>query len=553
MDLFLAQITASQWPTLFASFAGIVGIVGVGAACLAYASTSRDRAAIKRAAAVLTSAESWEGSRAVSEHELSAWLRLRGIASESGVADIIRTCWSAWLGSRASTLTELHNLVARREKSKTSVRLSAGIAALLLVIGIVGTLSSVKPILEAFEFRTSISEGAVPIKDGPALSNVAESTELVNSLMHSLGEAFLPSLVALISTIVVVIFRGVYSLNLNRYTLDLDRFAMGTVMPYFLPRTIADEYAQVRSTFESLAKAINKREEKFDQVIVPLAKFVDSVKPTLDGLDRVFIKLSTAADTLTENSTSIAETLTKTLGKKSPLFEAVNGFEGIFKSTNDRLVQLANHIDGIRNDHTESRKHMLDTLNEISKATGKFSVDHEIDRKNVAATVDELKKLVSKLPGDTLKAAQTSFDSGIKGMRSTLETFLAQQAQDGTTTHDDIRSKTQTTLDLVARSLDKISLQIQESAKSIPETLKSLQGALKQQIETKNQSEDAIRSVAEVSKSEMREMRRVLESKAPKVTLPPPPTEPVASSALAATPAAQAKKPGVFTVIFGRR
>lgn len=196
---------------------------------------------------------------------------------------------------------------------------------------------------------------------------------------------------------------------------------------------------------------------------------------------------------------------------------------------------------------------MLDTLNEISKATGKISVDHEIDRKNVAATVDELKKLVSKLPGDTLKAAQTSFDSGIKGMRSTLETFLAQQAQDGTTTHDDIRSKTQTTLDLVARSLDKISLQIQESAKSIPETLKSLQGALKQQIETKNQSEDAIRSVAEVSKSEMREMRRVLESKAPKVTLPPPPTEPVASSALAATPAAQAKKPGVFTGIFGRR
>ena len=98
-------------------------------------------------------------------------MRSRLIHPESGVADVIRACWSASLGSRATSLTELHVLVARRERSKAPARLSAGIAAVLLIIGIVGTLSSVKPILEAFQFRPSAPEGVIPADDAPSLGH----------------------------------------------------------------------------------------------------------------------------------------------------------------------------------------------------------------------------------------------------------------------------------------------------------------------------------------------------------------------------------------------
>lgn len=130
-------------------------------------------------------------------------------------------------------------LVARRERSKLAGKPSGGIASLLLIIGILGTLWSIHPVLKAFQFKVSASTGAIPLDDGPALVNVADSTELVNSLMNNLGDAFMPSLTALIFTILVVALRGWYSLALHRYTLELDRFApslgrsrtMGAIYP----------------------------------------------------------------------------------------------------------------------------------------------------------------------------------------------------------------------------------------------------------------------------------------------------------------------------------
>jgi hypothetical protein len=530
MNLVLAQIANSTLPTFFAVFAGAIGVMGCLAAVVAYASTSRERSAIKKADMTLASSESWEGANAVSEHSLSEWLRNRAIDPESGVADVIRVCWSAWLGSRSTALTELHVLVARRERTKAPARLSAGIAALLLVIGIVGTLSSVKPILKAFQFGSSTPDGAMPVDDGPSIVNIADSTALVNSLMHSLGDSFLPSLVALAFTVLVVALRGIYSLGLQRYTLELDRFAIGTVMPHFRPRSISDEYAEVRAIFGSLAKTMGDREEKFDNVITQLTKFVDSVGPSLKGMDSGIDKMTTAADALASKSNSIATTLTRTLGKKSPLYAAVDGFEGIFAATNDRLAQLSQHIDGIRSEQQDYRNAMQRSLNEISEVTKQVSDDHQREKDNVSKNIEDLRTVVAKIPADLLESAQKTFDDGMTAIRITLMETVDKLAKDVAAVHQDTRSKAQETvekvakdvavvhqetrsktkeaLDFVSQSITATTTRINESVKSIPIVVDKLNESLKRQSETEKAAAEAIKSLAQDAKDAIRDSHK---------------------------------------------
>lgn len=504
MNPILAQIATSELPVFFAVFAGAVGILGCIAAFVAHASTSRDRTAIESAKTMLASSESWEGAHTYSEHELSEWMGNRKIDPESGVADVIRACWSAWLGSRSTSLTELHVLVARRERSKASARLSAGIATLLLVIGIVGTLFSLKPILKDFQFRASTPEGVMPTADAPSLVNVEDSTALVNTLMHSLGDAFLPSLVALGFTIVVVALRGIYSMGLQRYTLELDRFAMGTVMPHYRPRSISDEYEEVRTTFGSLAKTMGEREDKFDKVIAQLTKFVDSVGPTLEGLDAGIEKMTGAADSLASKSNSIATTLTRTLGKKSPLYAAVNGFESIFATTDERLGQLSQHIEGIRSEQHEHRKAMRKTLDEIAGVIKQISGDHQQDRENVSNNIAELKAVVEKIPANLFESARKTFEDGMGTMRKSLKESLDKQSTEAEAVHQQARSKTKETLDLISQSLTATTTRINDSIKTIPAAVDRLNESLNSRSRTEKAAAEAIVSLTQEAKASIR-------------------------------------------------
>lgn len=499
MDALLAEISETQWPWFFAVFAGFVGLVGAASAWVAHAATSRDRALIKKSEIALTSAESWDGAHSSTEHELSKWLQKRGIAADSGVADIIRACWSGWIGCRATTLTELHALVSRRERSNLPARLSGGIAALLLIIGIVGTLSSVKPVLQDFQFKTDDAYGQTPTTDDSSGGeyNSAANTDRVNALMRDLGDAFIPSLVALVATIFVVAFRGIYSLGLNLYTLELDRFAMGTVMPHYRPRTIADEYAEVRSTFDSLAKSIAEREEKFDTVVSQLEKLFESIAPAMSGLEKGITKMATAGDGLASKANSMATTLTRMLGKKSPLYGAVNGFEEIFERTNEKIGQISDHIREITTDHEKGRAQMIKTLEEISETIGNVQGDHQQDRDVVGKTIESFKTLIAELPDKTISQVRGSFESGIKTMQTRLESSLEDQKTQAASTHQVIRDDTRATLDIINETLTETAGKIIESSKAIPATLEQVESSLALAEKKLTEAKDAIPSVIE--------------------------------------------------------
>lgn len=382
----LAQTTTSSTPVLFSLVAGAVGASGIVAALFARHSVKKERDTLLKADTKLASEESWQGAHAPTHHDLSHWLTSEGIGVESGVADVIRTYWSAWLGVRSPSLAEIHAIVPRRERVKIPVRFSAGVAALLLVIGIVGTLSSVKPVLADFQFRTSVPEGVVPATDAPLLVNVEDSTALVNSLMHNLGNAFLPSLVALVLTVVVVAARGLYSLELQRYSLELDRFALGTAMPHYRPRSLTEEYSEVRSVFETLAKDIKERERGVEESVIQLHELLEAMKPAVSGMQIGITKMAKAADNLANKSVSAAENLINALGETSPAYIVLERFEKLSESTNTRLEKLAQLLSEMTTEQEKERQKVIETVDDIKKATGQIRSDFDgkMDQMNMS-------------------------------------------------------------------------------------------------------------------------------------------------------------------------
>lgn len=451
MHLFLAEITLSGWPTFFAFGAGLVGLVGVVAAIMAAQHVDKDRKLIEIAGTLLVSPGSWAGSHTQSNQQLTTWLEKLGIKSDSGVADVILTCWSAWLGSRPPALNEIHVLVARRERTKVSVRLSGGIAALLLVIGIAGTLVSVKPVLENFDFN----------KIGPV--GVQNNHELIKHLMQSLGKAFMPSLVALIATVVVATLRGTYTLGLHRYTLELDRFAIRTVMPHFRPRSVSDEFANVRSSFESLAQSIEKREGRLDSVINSLVSFTQTLEPTLSSMGSTLGKMSGAAEALDSKSRSLAETLVKTLGRKSPLYEAVQNFDGLFKRATAELNLLSNiavKLSKNEDAHHAALQQHLEKLNALVLSLQTGFKTGQGDLLNAAGAI---KTLIENFPREATNQSRDVFEKGVKAMEERLGTFV-----------DDQRRASQEMRSQLLSGVDQNNAAIQKNLETLGEESKQI-------------------------------------------------------------------------------
>lgn len=496
MHLFLAEITPSVWPSFFAFGAGLVGLVGVVAAVMAAQHVDKDRKLIEQGSSLLMSPESWSGSHTHSEHELTTWLGKLGIRSDSGVADVILTCWSAWLGSRPPALNEIHVLVARRERTKIAVRLSGGIAALLLVIGIAGTLVSVKPVLENFVFKSSVPKAAQATQEG-GLVSVVENVDLINRLMQNLGEAFMPSLVALIATVVVASFRGVYTLGLHRYTLELDRFAIRTVMPHFRPRSVSDEFATVRASFESLAKSIEKREEKSERLINSLVAFTQSLEPTLSSMASTLGKMSGAAEALDSKSRSLAETLVKTLGRKSPLYEAVQNFDGLFKRATAELNLLSNIAVKISKNedahHTALQQH-LEKLNALVLSLQTGLKTGQGDLLNAA---EAIKRLIADFPKDAVNQSREVFVKGLKSMDDRLGPFIEGQAK----ANQELRAHLQSTADQntfgIKQALEELDKESKQIIGKTSEALSQGQTILQNATEVIARLDQAIQTMEE--------------------------------------------------------
>lgn len=449
----------------------IATVIGCATAILAWARITKETEGVKKAEAALTADSAWDEAYPHGKLELEVWLREKSIKPDSHLGDFIRTCWSAWLGGRPASLTELHVLVARRERGHGATRLSSGIAALLLVFGIVGTLSSIKPVLHEFKF--SIAEENNASKSLQELdsatqeeenestrddASVAANTELVNTLIHNLGNAFWPSLLALIGTILVVSCRGLYTLNLHKFALVLDRFAVDILIPRYRVPSLSEQYQEVKATLTNVTEVLLQREERFHEVVGSLESMVEAISPALIGLDAAAVASKSAAEALSSRSQSIADGLTRHLGVKSPIHRAMSSFESIFDKTEKSLSSFACSVDEIGESTTKNQDDLKSAIQALSESIGRIAEDQKSQQSEAKSTLEDLKvnlygiaEIIRASSAESTKAGMEEIDEGLTLLREELKKMHSDSTRDlKATTLAELSGITKTGKELVA-------------------------------------------------------------------------------------------------------
>lgn len=466
-------------PLIWSALALGLALLGCVAAIRGWFAVGKERTSIRGARTALTADEAWDGAFTTDEVELSKWLRTRGIILDSCIADSIRACWSAWLGGRSTSLTELHVLVARRERARGSARLSAGIAGLLLVVGIVGTLSSVHPILKDFRFQVSSSG---------ELQEVAQSTALVNSLVNNLGDAFWPSLIALGGTVFVVFCRGCYALSLHQFTLELDRFAISSLIPRFRPSSITQEYSDVKRILSELSEDISRREQGFESVVEELQKLVAGITPAAEALKATAEQSEEAAKKLSARSNSIADGITRTLGPNSPIYLAVSGFEGIFARTTKALDSLTSEVSSIGEENRKDREHLAGVVEMLSTKVDMIGTDYAKHKEDVEVLLGQLRTGVTDAPKTITDAAKGAVSQGIQLLQSSFDEFRNETKEEGDRIIEEVRKQT-------AEKLDELNA----ASAEIPKAAQELKSLITRKSEVETAALAAIRKQQEKS------------------------------------------------------
>lgn len=415
----------------------IVTITGCVSGLHGWIRISDEKKRVKRAESFLISDAAWDDAYPHDKLGLDTWLRTKGIKSDSHLGDFIRTSWSAWLGGRPASLTELHMLVARRERKYKLTRLSAGISALLLVFGIVGTLFSIKPVLANFKFQvaqdsSSLVAGMNDQDSGQDevekdAASVEANTELVNTLIHNLGNAFWPSLAALLGTILVVSCRGMYSSSLHDFTLELDRFAVDTLIPRYRVPSLSEQYQEVKVTLASVATNLLQREGRFHEVVGKLENLVAGISPALTGLEAAAAANKAASESLTSEASSITEGLIKHFGEKSPLHQALLSFEDNLEKTEESLSNLSSVVIDIGKANAGNQQKLKSSLEVLSLAIDKISGDHKKNQTDAIESLGDLKRELSNVPGLIADASSSSTSQAMHLVTSNLANLATEQ------------------------------------------------------------------------------------------------------------------------------
>lgn len=529
----------------------IVAAVGSVAALKSWARISEGKRVVKRAESSLVGDAAWEEAYPRDKLNLAVWLRDKGINPDSHLGDLIRTCWSAWLGGRPASLTELHALVARRERSHSSSRLSAGIAALLLVFGIVGTLSSIKPVLHNFKFQVAedvkTKEGRERSEDAEigrdaALRNepviedasVAANTELVNSLIHNLGNAFWPSLLALCGTIAVVTCRGLYSLSLNRFTLELDRFAVDTLIPRYRVPSLSEQYLEVRDSLAGVTEGLLKREGRFHQAVEALEKLVEGITPALSGLSAAASASKNAAEDLSSRANSISDGLTRHLGAKSPIYRAIRDFEDIFKKTGESVMGLSTAVAEIGESNAANRQDLEAAIKGLVLSVDRIAASHQAQQTEAKAVVHEFRGSLAGIPAAILTTSENAVDASIATVRSAIALLGDEQKKWHAASAEDLRAATSTGFVSVTKAGQELANQAGKIAAAATdyETIKKGVSSAIQDLATAGRLQ--IGQVGEITKARVEAVADKLANDAEKITyaverlsaqMPPPTTD----------------------------
>ena len=359
-------------PIIAAVLVGGIGVLGIVAGFVAYLRVIAEDKAL----------ESGGGALAASLNSLNldstdpiTWLATNAVPKNSHFGDHLLSVWHGWLAERVPTLSELHSLSSRRERRRLSARISGGITALLLVCGIAGTLLCIHPILDAFTIRQN-EEGEVLI-----------DPLVAQRLIRSLGSAFLPSLTALVFTVLVAIFRGVYVQATTGLAWRLDRFAVEQLFPLFKPKRFGTELTQVHLKLSRLVDQLAERDREFGVGFELFGKAALDLKESGPRLKAASDRITNAADRLACETGTMTKALETCLGEDSALTKGTSSLKEILAACQETAK--------------ETRKASCVLATSLAELSGKFEL-----------TRTQLEKSIAEIPTNI----QQGCDSGNRAL-----------------------------------------------------------------------------------------------------------------------------------------
>lgn len=299
-----------------------IGVVGFTAAWLAYLGIKAERDAVRRGRNAI-------GNMPCDGDELRHWLKEQRL-DDSHLGDHLRAAADARRSGRAISLNELHQVSARREARRRSARLSGGIAGLLLVCGIAGTLASIKPVLGAFKVSAA-TDGTV---SGPG------SVDVATRMIHDLSEAFWPSLIALGLTVIIAFVRGFYTHGRGILAGELDQFDLEDLFHRFPPPSLSQELDGVRRELADLTARMLTSQGKFDDFVVRLsdaAKGFGRDAPPLQAASDRFVD---GVNALAPKMDALGKTIADHLGPTAPVVSRFDGLLAIASDVNRAATQM---------------------------------------------------------------------------------------------------------------------------------------------------------------------------------------------------------------------
>ncbi|KOR29078.1 hypothetical protein TI04_09490, partial [Achromatium sp. WMS2] len=259
----VTELILGPLPIIISAIILIVGLIGLGFAARASHELGVERNKLAKGTKLLLNLAADDSM------DYAKWITENGMRDSHFSEHLLATATSAKSG-RSISLHELQQLSTRRELRRGSANVFGSITAILLICGIAGTLLCIKPILNNFEFKTHAS-GA---------SEISANLTTATTLIHGLSEAFWPSLVALIFTVILAFMRGLYTHKRGNLAWELDQLDRELFLR-FPAKSISSEFALIRNQLSILVSQM----EPLSTVNVNFTESIAELGPKFDALN----------------------------------------------------------------------------------------------------------------------------------------------------------------------------------------------------------------------------------------------------------------------------
>jgi hypothetical protein len=356
-------------PNSLSLVVGAIGLVGIVAAWLAYKGIDAERDALRRGTLGLESVPDSDA-----KFDYRGWLKAQHL-DDSHFGDHVRAAADARRSGRAISLQELHQVSARREARRRWARLSGGIAGLLLVCGIAGTLLCIKPVLRDFDITASVTSAAPQQStstsraggnaEGGQPSSGPGSLANARNLIHDLSQAFLPSLWALGLTVIVAMVRGLYTHNRGTLAGELDQLDLEYLFVRFPPPSLSRELDGVRAQLADLTAQMLASQRNLDGFVQRLTDAAQGFQINAPPLQQASNRFVGGVKQLAPRLDILSKTIADHLGPTAPVVSRFDGLLAVATDVNKAAAQMELAGEMLSKHLLESHRLLKDTTDAL--------------------------------------------------------------------------------------------------------------------------------------------------------------------------------------------